>query len=89
MQVAETCQLALERIQWLQSKEKETEELSKNPYFSTDPAPPSTNMNIDNLKTELLNESLPLFKRYRAMFSLRNIGTTESVVALAQGMMHQ
>lgn len=84
-QVAETCQLALERINWLQSKEKETEKLSKNPYFSTDPAPPSTGTDISRLQAELLDESLPLFNRYRAMFSLRNIGTKEAVVALAKG----
>lgn len=86
VEVAETCQLALERINWLQSKEKETEKLSKNPYFSTDPAPPSTGTDISRLQAELLDESLPLFKRYRAMFSLRNIGTKEAVVALAKGL---
>lgn len=86
IEVAETCQLALERIKWLQNEDKESEKLSENPYSSTDPAPPSTNMDINNLKIQLLDENSALFNRYRAMFSLRNIGTTEAVQALAQGL---
>lgn len=86
IEVAETCQLALERIKWLQSKAREEEQLSDNPYFSVDPAPPSKSMDVASLKKNLLDENLSLFKRYRAMFSLRNIGSTEAVQALAQGL---
>jgi deoxyhypusine monooxygenase len=84
-QVAETCELALERIKWLQHKAQEEKQLSNNPYFSVDPAPPSIDIDVQSLKTDLLDESLSLFKRYRAIFSLRNIGSTEAVQALAQG----
>jgi deoxyhypusine monooxygenase len=76
-QVAETCELALERIKWLQHKAQEEKQLSNNPYFSVDPAPPSIDIDVQSLKTDLLDESLSLFKRYRAIFSLRNIGSTE------------
>ena len=85
LQVAETCELAIARIKWLQNNAKEMESLSSNPYMSVDPAPPSQGAGIEDLKTTLLDETLPLFERYRALFSLRNIGSAESVIALAEG----
>ena len=59
----------------------------KDPYSSTDPAPPALEAkNIKILKENLLSEDLELFPRYRAMFSLRNLGTDESILALAEGL---
>lgn len=89
VEVAETCELALERIRWLQEKRKQEEgKISANPYSSVDPAPPDVNVPVDipSLRTTMLDESLPLFKRYRALFSLRNIGGTQAVLALADGL---
>ncbi|KAK7488498.1 hypothetical protein BaRGS_00020283 [Batillaria attramentaria] len=86
VEVAETCQLALERVRWLQSKQNETENLLPNPYSSVDPAPPAAQVDIMTLRTNLLDESLPLFQRYRAMFTLRNIGSREAILALAAGL---
>lgn len=41
---------------------------------------------VAELKATLLDRSLPLFTRYRAMFSLRNLPPSEaSVLALAEG----
>jgi deoxyhypusine monooxygenase len=40
---------------------------------------------VDVLQKDLINKSLPLFQRYRAMFALRNIGTPAAVDALAAG----
>ena len=65
-------------------------------FTSIDPAPPTSEFligkakdtseaTIQRLKKQLLDTSLPLFDRYRAMFSLRNIGTDEAVDALAEG----
>lgn len=85
IEVAETCQLALKRIQWLKSGQTKTDALSENPYASVDPAPPASETNVDQLKTILLNEDANLFDRYRAMFSLRNLRTPESVIALSEG----
>ncbi|XP_071954063.1 deoxyhypusine hydroxylase-like [Antedon mediterranea] len=85
IEVAETCQLAVERIKWLNSQDK-NEKLSQNPFKSVDPAPPSTEDDLALLQQKLLNENLPLFDRYRAMFSLRNINTNSSALALAQGL---
>lgn len=84
-QIAETCQLAIERIQWLKSEQSKLERLSDNPYCSVDPAPPSEETDIKTLRSELMNEELSLYKRYRAMFALRNIGSEDCVLALADG----
>lgn len=86
-EVAETCQLAVQRIEWLKDKcPQENDYLSSNPYKSVDPAPPSVVLDTETLQNTLLDESCPLFDRYRAMFSLRNKGDNESVLALARGL---
>lgn len=56
-----------------------------NPYCSVDPAPPAPKKSVPELRAQLLDESLPLFERYRAMFALRNLGTEEAVLALGDG----
>ncbi|XP_076440186.1 deoxyhypusine hydroxylase-like [Babylonia areolata] len=87
VEVAETCQLAVERIAWLQKQRSQEEAgLLPNPYSSVDPAPPASSVDVQALRTSLLDESLPLFQRYRAMFTLRNIGSKDSVLALADGL---
>lgn len=86
IEVAETCQLAIERLKWLKSERSQTEELSRNPYSSVDPAPPSVTQDVNSLQQVLLDEALPLFHRYRAMFSLRNNGSDEAVISLALGL---
>jgi len=84
-QVAETCQLAVERIKWLHRPQQNKENLPSNPYASVDPAPPSSEKNIESLKHTLTNEEASLFARYRAMFALRNQATAEAATALAEG----
>ncbi len=86
VEVAETCQLAVERIKWLNGGNENEHGLPKNPYSSVDPAPPSTENNIDELKAVLLDESKSLFDRYRAMFSLRNTQSGKAALALAEGL---
>lgn len=82
-EVAETCQLAVARLQWLQSGQAQDD---SSPYASVDPAPPAPSKSTSELRDVLLNESLPLFDRYRAMFALRNLGTEEAALALADGL---
>jgi len=55
--------------------------------ISGKPAAPedASESSISTLKETLLDKSLPLFERYRAMFALRNIGTPAAVDALAAG----
>merc|ERR1712146_82727 len=59
--------------------------LDDNPYLSVDPAPADMKAkDTATLLGQLMNTELPLFVRYRAMFSLRNRGDEESVLALCQ-----
>ncbi|CAO3571361.1 unnamed protein product [Mortierella alpina] len=82
--VAQTCELAIEKIKYDNRKEKEV--LPQSAYSSIDPAPPTTEEEeTEQLRAIYLNQKLPLFERYRAMFALRNQCTTESVLALADG----
>lgn len=83
IEVAETCQLAVARLQWLQSG---GESQDSSPYTSVDPAPPALTKTPSELRDVLLNEDLPLFERYRAMFALRNLNTEEAALALADGL---
>lgn len=85
-EVAETCQLALNRLEWLKKKDSLNEKLSDNPYYSVDPAPPSTEQSVSVLRDGLLDDNKSLFERYRAMFALRNIGTDEAIMALCDGL---
>lgn len=80
--------MAVRRLEWLQSrgeKQLEDESTDKNPYCSVDPAPPAARKSVSELRVILLDESLPLFERYRAMFALRNLGNEEAVLALGDG----
>ena len=77
--------MAAERIRWVQQQHREPESLPASPYYSVDPAPPSA-MNTSQLSSAMITElgrrlvdsSLPLFERYRAMFALRNVAGDET-----------
>ena len=83
-EVRETCQLALAKLN-LRQEEKDGN-VEGNVWGSHDPAPPSKEKDAKKLRQMLLDEDVPLFDRYRAMFSLRNIGDDESIFALAAGL---
>lgn len=85
--MAETCDIALSRVRWLRNKEREL--IDNNPYASVDPTPPALTTNVAELQNMLMDENESLFNRYRAMFSLRNLRTEESVLALATGLKGQ
>ena len=54
-------------------------------YGSVDPAPPEPLGDVDAWRTTLLDESIPLFHRMRAVFSLRNHRSDEACLALCDG----
>lgn len=94
--VRETCEIAIDRIQWAHSDSKNTETLNPSDFASIDPAPPmpvtSQTPSIPDLQKSLLDTSLPLFQRYRAMFALRDLASppdlptaVPAVQALASG----
>jgi deoxyhypusine monooxygenase len=91
--IAQTCEIAVARIEWEASSASKTEILQKSAFASIDPAPPTPlktitagDVNIDSLRQELNNQSLPMFQRYRAMFRLRDCATHEAIDALASAL---
>jgi len=54
-------------------------------YGSVDPAPPSTESEIEKLAETLLDEDTKMFERMRAVFSLRNDRSKEAVKILCTG----
>jgi deoxyhypusine monooxygenase len=77
--VAETCEIALARVKWLQNKDLDDD---NNPYFSVDPSPAAAyTKSVDELQTIMMDDNETLFTRYRALFSLRNLRTQESILA--------
>jgi len=93
-ELAQTCQLALDVIHWRASGAPEEDAPAmcacmQSPYDTTDPAPPHpshANMEWSDLGDILCDVSLPLFERYRAMFSLRNRGGKEAVEQLCRAL---
>ena len=77
--VRETCDIALERLHWLSSDAGKSETLKKSDFTSIDPAPPMPSSqqspSISDLQQKLLDTSLSLFIRYRAMFALRDLAS--------------
>ena len=115
--VKETCEIALDRIQWENSEERKREKLKQrwvhvmlglgqgcvqlanrtiySDFASVDPAPPmaESGKSVEDLEADLLNTELPLFRRYRAMFALRDLASppdlptaVPAVHALAKGL---
>ncbi|KAA8649942.1 hypothetical protein EYZ11_000994 [Aspergillus tanneri] len=95
--VRETCDIAVDRILWENSEERQAEKLKPSDFTSIDPAPPlpmaSSQPSIRDLEKTLLDTKLPLFQRYRAMFALRDLASPPdlptavgAVEALAKGL---
>lgn len=80
IELAETCQLALGRLLLPKSEAN-----IQNIYGSVDPAPPSQIKCLEELETILNDENETLFNRYKAMFSLRDIASPESIIVLSKG----
>lgn len=94
--VRETCDIAVDRIEWEHGIQRTSEKLKQSDFASIDPAPPlpqtSQTPSIPELEKTLLDTSLPLFQRYRAMFALRDLSSppdlptaVPAVQALARG----
>ena len=53
-------------------------------YGSVDPAPASSESNIESMRLTLLDESARMFERMRVVFKFRNIRTRDSCLALCE-----
>ena len=94
--IRETCELAIQRIE--QCEKDGERNVATGGFGSIDPAVfEASSVNddmgssgdgaedVDPLQKRLIDESLPLYDRYVAMFKLRNINTSKSVHALCKG----
>ena len=86
--VRETCELACSRILLLKSDPVQFS--TKSPFTSVDPTPsfidnnPPENKSLEEI---LCDEDEILFDRYRAMFSLRNIGTPDAIASIGKALL--
>ncbi|KAL1873138.1 hypothetical protein VTK73DRAFT_1049 [Phialemonium thermophilum] len=92
--VKETCEIAIDRIEWENSEQRKKEKLRQSDFASVDPAPPmpESEKSVSQLGETLMDTKLPLFLRYRAMFALRDLASppdlptaVPAIHALAQG----
>lgn len=85
--VRETCEIAINLILHPEQTEEPIFEMEGELNFeSVDPAPAlKTKKGIPELQSQLMNTSLDLYHRYKAMFALRNRGSKEAVLALCTG----
>lgn len=60
---------------------------SYHEHTSVDPAPPAPLASEARLQTQLLDTNLPMFERMRAIFTLRNLGTTRAVDAIGRALL--
>ncbi|KAK3391074.1 armadillo-type protein [Podospora didyma] len=94
--VTETCEIAIDRIEWENSEQRKQEKLRQSDFASVDPAPPMDKDGqgtVEELEKSLMDTKLPLFLRYRAMFALRDLASppdlptaVPAVLALAKGL---
>jgi len=83
-EISETCEIAIDLIQWRKANKLKSEGSSL--FLSVDPAPPITEkLSIQELRSNLMNAGSSLFERYRAMFSLRDFNSDDSAIALLDG----
>ncbi|RYP35636.1 hypothetical protein DL767_003748 [Monosporascus sp. MG133] len=92
--IKETCEIAIDRIEWENSEQRKKEKLRQSDFASIDPAPPmpESEHTVEELEKTLMDTSVPLFLRYRAMFALRDLASppdlptaVPAVHALAKG----
>ena len=93
-ELSETCEIALGVMGWRESGGDPDEMPAAcacmlNPYSSVDPAPPHPShatKSMVEIGDILCDASLPIFERYRAMFSLRNVGGADAVAQLCRAL---
>jgi|AntAceMinimDraft_5_1070358.scaffolds.fasta_scaffold49807_1 deoxyhypusine monooxygenase len=86
--LADTCKLALEGLKRKEDARvcgcQNGEKIQGGRFITTDPAkgdPTASTKDIPRLEATLMDESLALFDRYEAAFTLRNLGASGSLAA--------
>ena len=93
-ELSDTCQLAVNVMSWRANGGDPEQAPAQcacmmNPYSTVDPAPPHPshiNKTAEELGDILCNVQEQMFERYRAMFSLRNIGGADCVLQLCRAL---
>lgn len=93
-ELSDTCRLAMNVMDWRAAGGDPADTPAAcacmlNPYSSVDPAPPHpahVNKSDKELGDVLCDDALPIFERYRAMFSLRNRGGEDAVKQLCRAL---
>ena len=89
LDVRETCGLAISKIIAANNNKSNSNPGSKHSkFYSIDPADPLEETSVETLKNILLKEDFSLSHRYKAMFALRDLRTSESIQALCEGKCH-
>ncbi|KIO33854.1 hypothetical protein M407DRAFT_229759 [Tulasnella calospora MUT 4182] len=84
--VRETCEVAIAKIEWNTTPEGQAERVRREVEKAEAEANGTIRSTpVADLRSQLLDTSIPLFQRYRAMSALGNIGTHEAIDALADG----
>ena len=91
VEVAETCSIAADKMTQARSSRQQQQHTAEDEgpaskYASVDPAPPLASRSVDSLRLALTDGRLSMYERYRAMFSLRNLGTEAAIDALAASL---
>lgn len=85
-EIRETCQVAIDLINWrLEHKDAPIIEEDCE-FLSVDPAPSSKKKSVPELQNQLNDHQLTIFERYKALFKLRNIATEEAVLAICSSL---
>ncbi len=89
--VYETCKLSDDLLQWnTATNHGETEKLPKSKFTTNDPAPffnyvdNKEYADLAHLRKIYLDKEWSLFDRYRAMFTLRELNTIDSVLLICE-----
>jgi deoxyhypusine monooxygenase len=86
VEIRDTCLIALELINWQKNHPNQID-ANASPFMSVDPAPPSSSVDPEQLRSNLLNHNLTLFQRYTALFALRNLGTPRAIEILSEALL--
>ena len=91
IEVRETCEIAADRIKWILAEKKNNPEAGKisDIFHTVDPAPALEEQDHVALGDILADESQPLFHRYRALFTLRDMNNDKGVEGLLRGCKSQ
>lgn len=55
-------------------------------FETVDPAPMAPETDVPSLERRLMDTTRPMFERYRALFSLRHIGTPDAIRVISRAM---